>query len=69
MGKFGGDRKADKSNDEEDMDEDEASLEEKDGALANNFSLSDDEMKEADEGTESVEGLKKSLRKRRIRKD
>ncbi|CAH2301045.1 calmegin isoform X2 [Pelobates cultripes] len=54
--------------DEESEEEGEVSQEdEQDSAIENQSS--DDEMKEADEGASSGDGLKKSLRKRRVRKD
>ncbi|KAM8939084.1 calmegin isoform 2-T2 [Pelodytes ibericus] len=53
--------------DEESEEEDVSQEDEEDGAVANESS--DDEMKEADEGANSGDGLKKSLRKRRVRKD
>ncbi|XP_063314520.1 calmegin [Pelobates fuscus] len=54
--------------DEESEEEGEVSQEdEQDSAIENQSS--DEEMKEADEGASSGDGLKKSLRKRRVRKD
>ncbi|XP_053556799.1 calmegin [Bombina bombina] len=52
---------------EEELDEEEGSQEDEDYAIANKST--DDEMKEADEETTSGDGPKKSLRKRRVRKD
>ncbi|KAG9480115.1 hypothetical protein GDO78_011888, partial [Eleutherodactylus coqui] len=65
----GDDVDEDTENEEENEDEDEEfSQEDEDtGATANQSS--DDEMKEADEGAECGDKLKKSLRKRRVRKD
>ncbi|KAM9331435.1 calmegin [Gastrophryne carolinensis] len=52
---------------ENEEDDEEFSQDEEDGAIENHSS--DDEMKEADEGADSGDNLKKSLRKRRVRKD
>uniref|UniRef100_A0A8C5LZ95 Calmegin n=1 Tax=Leptobrachium leishanense TaxID=445787 RepID=A0A8C5LZ95_9ANUR len=58
----------DEDEDEDEDDEEEVSQEdEEDSAIVNKSS--EDEMKEADEGASSGDGLKKSLRKRRVRKE
>ncbi|XP_018098778.1 calnexin isoform X1 [Xenopus laevis] len=55
-------------NSEDEGNEEDASVEEEEVTAANQ-SLTDDEIKESDESTGSGEEVKKSLRKRRVRKD